>query len=290
MPEILREVLYSPAYGETILQIAKDHHLDEVKTEAVMRLSGFVIYGFIHPEELDDKIVEEIGVDKTTAREVAEEIDKKVFEEFRKELAGMYSPVSETAGQVESIRKPAGTETQIEGIKITEGKKEKPEEEKGPEIRRYGILAPEPGEGAEEKKTDEPFIIHRESGKPAAEEVGEIKERKSFQLGDLFGKETKKEDAPSVKIKAPKDKDTKKTVHYSEYRTSAQPGKRDGNGFITMPNPTKPEKKPEVKPAEKIVPQKSEIKPPKAEVKKEEPKKTDSGPSVEGNTIDLRNL
>jgi len=55
IPSNLREVLYSQAYAETIIQIARTHHLNDRKAGITARLAGFVIYGFVHPEELGKK-------------------------------------------------------------------------------------------------------------------------------------------------------------------------------------------------------------------------------------------
>jgi hypothetical protein len=305
MPKNLREVLYSPAYGETVFQIAKDYHLDERKSEIVVRLVGFVLYGFIHPEELDEKMVEEIDIDKNTAEEISDKLNKKIFDQFRKEISEIYSPVSEDSMQVESIKKPSPSskpkkpfleeeETEVDEDNLPEPFYS-PEENKGFEKKSFTKDKPSFKRPVFERKTKgseetKPFVIHRGTEKePSFGENEKQGPKKSFSLGDFFGKE-QKDKSFSAKIQTPfnKNKEDEKIVNYSEYRNTLEPDKK--KNFINIP-----EQKEEIGKEEEIQkPLQLKNKIPASENKKknkkEEEKKGSSGPSVKGNVIDLRNL
>ncbi len=319
MSKNLREVLYSPAYGETVFQIARDYHLDERKSEIMVKLVGFVLYGFIHPEELDEKMMEEVDIDKKTAEEISDKLNKKIFDQFRKEISEIYSPVSEDSLQVESIRKSSPSSKSEKTIlkeketKVDEGNLPEPfyspEKDKSFDKESFTKDKPSFKRPVFEKKTKdggeaEPFVIHRGSGREPSFEDKNQGPKKSFSLGDFFGKE-QKDKGFSAKIQTPfnKNKDDEKIVNYSEYRSTLEPDKE--KNFINIPDQKEKGLKEEVEdkkevgtplqPEEEI--QKSN--PPKNKIpaslneeksKKEEDKKDGSGPSVKGNVIDLRNL
>jgi len=252
LPLHLREVLASPAYGETVFQVAENHHLNEIKSEKLMKLAGYVIFGFIHPEELDDKIVEDLDIDKKASKEISEELDRKIFSQFREEILDIYSPVSENSMQVESIKKPESENKEFGNIQVTQKEKTKPdlpksnlitpsepiqrkrkEETEGEEDKKMVEKKKERKENIPKKK-DEPFMIHREA--PGANKEKDRKGRNkssfSFSLGNFFNKE--KEGGPAAQVRAPGEKDEEKTVHYSEWRSS--PSSEDENSFINTPD------------------------------------------------------
>jgi len=292
IPSNLREVLYSQAYAETIIQIARTHHLNDRKAGITARLAGFVIYGFVHPEELGKKIKEEIDIDIKTADEIAEEIDRKIFSQFRKEIFKIYSPISEAVTQVEEIKRP-------EKEKIIFPLKSKYQEGKKKDLKK----------GA-------PFIIHRETGEsayPVRQAQGkEGKEKKDFDFsfGQFFGKEKQEGDKGTAKVEVPffsrevqNKKEEEKTVHYSEYRTT--PSYEGGESFINLPDTqkVKPLESKSEMPVTKIKEsseknggekkkQEQELGKPDDKFKKKgsDGDGGNKGPSIEGNIIDLRNL
>jgi hypothetical protein len=257
MPEKLREILYSPAYGETLLQITDDYHLSEIKKEVVFKLVSFVIYGFIHKEELDKKIINEIDVDKKVVEELVEEIDKKIFSHIENELNDIYSPVSEI-------------ETTIETIKPKKVVSIETEKEDNKHINRDFIKSEFLTKEKKEEEMNTPFIIHKEGEKD--KDKIEEKEDFSFSFNDFFDKKDKKENKSFAKINIPK-KEPEKKVHYSEYRTPID--YKNKKSFINIPK-------------QKNIIQKSEKDEQGSKIEKN--KEKEKTPSVSGNVIDLSNL
>ncbi len=277
MPMELRKALYSPAYGKTLLQIAKEHHLNEIKTEKLFKLVSFVLYGFIHKEELDEKILKETEIDKKVAEQISDKVDKKIFSQFLDELNEIYSPVAETDTNIANIKHK--TDQKIGNIEISH--KEKPEQ-KGDKEFIKSEFQKEESQKTEEKNKETPFVIHQEEKRE--EERPKQKKDFSFSFGDFFEKQEK--DGPSAKVQTPK-KDQKRTVHYSEYRTPASSD--NDKSFINIANQkNKPRKQPDK--SGEAQKQKEAASKPEKQNKKIDKDKKKNNPSVSGNTIDLSNL
>jgi hypothetical protein len=217
LPMSLRESLYSPEYGKVIWQIGANHHLDDKKIGVVAGLAGYVLFGFIHPEDLAKEIRESLNLNPEIANSIAQEIDRKIFTPIRADLEKVYAPAIALAeeGQppaeeildlktaakeikpaeeaafpgVEALMAEAGapTPSPVEEPKIipTEEKiQPKPEE-----IQPVEVPKPEIPEG--------PVIIHKEAEFKLISET-----KKSF--GGLFGflRKGKKEEEKISPVKA----------------------------------------------------------------------------------------
>src|SRR6056297_62528 len=157
MPMKLREALYSPAYGKTLLQIAKEHHLNEIKTEKLFKIVSFVLYGFIHKEEIEEKIIKEIKIDQSVAEKISDKIDKKIFSQFVEELNEVYSPVAETDTNIANI-KHKKKEKKIGNIEISH--EEQPKQKGDEEFIKSEFETTEEKKG--KSKKDTPFVLHQE--------------------------------------------------------------------------------------------------------------------------------
>lgn len=251
LSEELREALYSPLYGETIFQIGADNHLDERKSAVVAGLAGYVIFGFLHPDELDSKIAKEIGLNPEAASSIAEEVDRKIFSQFKEALGEVYSPV--LMEDVEEVGEPT-KEVSAEAAKEEAGKPVEQEKVRAAAMPRKG----------------EPLVIHKEEV-PLTVAKREVA-RKGFSFSPRgFFEARRAATTPRAEVKKPE----KRTVHYSEYRTPV-PG-LGGESFIdlTKLSPS----------SQGRVPYK-DIEPKPAQGKKEKPEEPQ--PKIEGNIVDLR--
>ncbi|MBI4085615.1 MAG: hypothetical protein HY432_03900 [Candidatus Liptonbacteria bacterium] len=118
MPGILREAMSSDVNSGMIWEISQKEHLPDEKIYAVSRLTGYILMGFIHPEDLANEIKDSAGIDIRIASNIADSINKKIFQPLRDEIDKIYAPalsvVEGHAGQsgatpvmVEEIVKPA---------------------------------------------------------------------------------------------------------------------------------------------------------------------------------------
>ncbi len=95
LPEILREATTSETNSAIVWKTGEAEHLPKEKLSVVSRLTGYVLMGFIHPEDLAREIQENLGIDIRIATSIADPINKKVFQPLRGELEKIYSPATE---------------------------------------------------------------------------------------------------------------------------------------------------------------------------------------------------
>ncbi len=225
LPLRLLEVLCSFDIGKMILEICKKNHIIGEKSDKISGLTGFVIMGFFHPEDLAQEIKEAIGVNTEIADSLSREIERKIFLPIRNDIDKIYAPVS---GKI-SVADKLVLET-AEAIDLRIKKEDEPEIPK--------IVKLEDKEQQKTEEEDKPFIIHKEeSAKPI------LGAKRS--LGGLFGflKGGKEAESKAVEakieigrpeIKAEQAEPPKmKVIHYSEFRTPIDNKKQEMSNKIS---------------------------------------------------------
>ncbi|MBI5306028.1 hypothetical protein HZB04_00320 [Candidatus Wolfebacteria bacterium] len=194
LPMILREAVFSERNADILWGICETQHLTEDKIYAIAALTGDIIMGLLHPDDLAKEIKETTGIHSDMADLIVKEIDRKIFSLIRSEIDKAYTlpleseiyeeiekagiEISETGGQVVSdIIKPE--------IKITKPKPLIDEPlriiatEEGENIILPGATAPAEA-AVDVAKIEGPAVLYKEE---TAKSV--LGTRKS--LGDLFG-------------------------------------------------------------------------------------------------------
>ena len=90
LPEPLREILYSPTYSNMVWKISEEHHLDDKKAGVILGLTGNIIMGFIHLDDLAKEISLALNLNSEIANSISRELDKKIFSSFNKEINKNY--------------------------------------------------------------------------------------------------------------------------------------------------------------------------------------------------------
>lgn len=90
LPEILKEGMHSEMTLNEIDAIEQNFHLSEEKADEMARLMRGVFYGFIHFDGLYKEIKDSLNIDPRLALDIYHELDKKVFESFKKEIEDNY--------------------------------------------------------------------------------------------------------------------------------------------------------------------------------------------------------
>jgi len=308
LSENLKAAGFSPFNTKIIYQISREQHLTDDKIPKISELVGYVLFGFIHPEDLAKEIKESLNLNPEIANSIAVEIDRKIFALIRADLEKVYAPVVALAEEGQppieealdlrgKIKAEEPVVSKVEPPKIVPVK-EKPEEKKVEELQPSSVPRVEPLEAtpppAEIKPEAEgPMIIHKEAEfKPLAET------KKS--LGGLFGflRKGKKEEKKISPVKAqveiglgtkpheleheitqkePSEPPKVRVVHYTEFPTPISPfGKTEEEVKKEVPAEAE---KPAVAPAfaeasagKEAMADKKEIKPPENLPIKTEPK------------------
>ena len=99
LPKQLQDALFSVDSAEAIRQIGEKHKLMIDKIGLLADETGYVMLGLTHPKDFISRIVERLGVDQKTSRELAEEINEKIFSPVREHLKKLH-------GLGEEIEKP----------------------------------------------------------------------------------------------------------------------------------------------------------------------------------------
>jgi hypothetical protein len=215
IPSTLQSLVTSEIVFRKVQQIAEANHLlDAEKVEMLSQLIGLVILGFVSKDNLAQEINQNLHLNYKHAKNLAQEIDSKIFAAVSNELEAIYKPPEEPEGEKREKKS---------SVPFWEPKKppkfisleaiggELPKEEKIP------ISEEKPPETDESK----PLIIHEE--KPLVEER-ERPTKKIFSLPfELFKKKGERPiDATQgkpVKVKIETPDQPERVVHYSELRT-----------------------------------------------------------------------
>ncbi|KKS34343.1 MAG: hypothetical protein UV22_C0011G0020 [Parcubacteria group bacterium GW2011_GWA2_42_35] len=140
LPKQLQDALFSVDSAEAIRQIGEKHKLMIDKIGLLADETGYVMLGLTHPKDFISRIVERLGVDQKTSRELAEEINEKIFSPVREHLKKLH-------GLGEEIEKPEIEKPKSENLTedLTKEKEEtlKAIENEVPPILR-GVAKPEP--------------------------------------------------------------------------------------------------------------------------------------------------
>ncbi len=128
IPERLKEAGFSPFNTKIIQQIGEEQHFTDDKVSEISKLVGYILFGFIHPEDLAKEIKIELDIAPEIANAVAQEVDQKIFASIREELEKVYQPPTEE--KVLDLRKKSGSPESEETGKAKIGSMEITEEEK----------------------------------------------------------------------------------------------------------------------------------------------------------------
>lgn len=94
LPDVLREAIVSEANSDFIWGTCADEHIPEERTGEVARVAGYVLLGFIHPEDVARELKVRIGIDSQTAASIEDALNKRIFTPIRGDIDKIYSPLS----------------------------------------------------------------------------------------------------------------------------------------------------------------------------------------------------
>ncbi len=239
LPESLKDAGFLPYNTLLIKKIGESNHLTGEKISTISQLVGYVLFGFIHTEDLAKEIKTELNIAPEIANSVAQEIDRKIFTPIRADLEKVYQPPTEEALDLRAKVEPP-TEVEMPkaepiAVEISKAEEQKivPVEEKK-EIQYQEVQPPKiNGQYGEEEG---PVIIHKEvefkplSGtkkslgglfgflrKDKEEKISPVKAE--VEIGELK-EESEKREAKSEEQKEPPKV---RVVHYTEFPTPVSP-------------------------------------------------------------------
>lgn len=97
LPDNIRETLVSEHSVEILDRIAKDEHIPEEKIPLISQVAGYVLMGFLHPEEVAAELKERLGVDGRIAESISKSLDSRIFSPLKSQIEKLYAPAFESA-------------------------------------------------------------------------------------------------------------------------------------------------------------------------------------------------
>jgi hypothetical protein len=112
LPLVLREALYSEANSDFLWKTCEAEHIPDAKIYTAASVSGCVLMGFLHPEDVASELKDAIGIDQRTASVIESALNQRIFNPLREEIDSVYAPLSKfEAGPtiIQEIKPPQTT-------------------------------------------------------------------------------------------------------------------------------------------------------------------------------------
>ena len=90
----LREALFSDVNADFVWNLCQNEHLTEEMSYQVAEISGNVLLGFLHPEDLAGELVSSVDLPAPLAKTISDQINSRVFAPLRADIDKVYSPLS----------------------------------------------------------------------------------------------------------------------------------------------------------------------------------------------------
>lgn len=103
LPEDLKEAIFSAGMAGTVKIIGDKYKLYVDKIGELENETGMVMLGLTHPKDFVSNLAQRLGVDKETAKKIAEEVNAQIFVKVRESLKKIHKLEEEK--QVEEIKK-----------------------------------------------------------------------------------------------------------------------------------------------------------------------------------------
>jgi hypothetical protein len=108
LPFVLREALCAEENSDFLWKTCSDEHIPEAKIPEVAKASGYVLFGFLHPEDIADEITDRLNIDKKISAAIADALDKRIFTPLRPEIDKIYQPLSKLDPSAKKIIQDIG--------------------------------------------------------------------------------------------------------------------------------------------------------------------------------------
>lgn len=109
LPMVLREALYSEPNSDFLWKTCEGEHIPDEKIYGVARIAGYVLMGFLHPEDMAEELKEQLGFNLKVGASIAGAINQRIFAPLRQDIGKAYEPLSKFDGGPKIIQeiKPA---------------------------------------------------------------------------------------------------------------------------------------------------------------------------------------
>lgn len=96
LPMVLRDALFSEPNSDFLWKTCEAEHIPDPKIHDVARIAGYVLMGFIHPEDVAEEVQAAIGVDQKTAATIQSALNQRIFSPIRQDIDKIYAPLTKS--------------------------------------------------------------------------------------------------------------------------------------------------------------------------------------------------
>jgi len=94
LPDNLRDALCSETNSDFIWKTCGDEHIPDEKIYSVARIAGYVLMGFVHPDDASKEIQDATGIDSRIADPIASAVNARIFTPLRQSIDDIYEPAT----------------------------------------------------------------------------------------------------------------------------------------------------------------------------------------------------
>jgi hypothetical protein len=94
LPAVLREALYSEPNSDFLWKTCSAEHIPDKQIYVVAGIVGYVLLGFLHPEDVAGELAEQLHIDPKVSAAIADAINRRIFSPLRSEIDKVYAPQS----------------------------------------------------------------------------------------------------------------------------------------------------------------------------------------------------
>lgn len=159
LPDSLREALSSEINSDFIWKTCRDEHIPDEKIYAVARIAGYVLMGFVHPDDASKEIRDATGIDVRIADSIMSAISARIFAPLRQTIDGIYEPSSKSwleSKLAGSIGEPTMI---IKEIAVAPSTPQKPVQQVQGKSAPSASSQPSQGFGGQAGQTPQPVIL-----------------------------------------------------------------------------------------------------------------------------------
>ena len=119
LPSDLKEAVLSAENADYISEISERNRLEQTKISDLALLVGNTLLGLVPPSELQSSLEKELGLEKSVAKKISQEINRFVFFPVKESLASLYKmpsaeppPSTQVEAKAQSPTTPASPDNQ----------------------------------------------------------------------------------------------------------------------------------------------------------------------------------
>ena len=129
LPEELAEALFSVETANAIRQVCAQHAIGDARVGDIAEIAGQVLMGFLLPQEVQEKLEKEIGLQKETAQGITRDLNRLVFYPVKPALEQLHQMEIQVTAKIVTPKPPTEEKQAPQAD-------EKPEEPRGPDSYR----------------------------------------------------------------------------------------------------------------------------------------------------------